>query len=164
MAYSGVCGDMTTRFQRLRRLPRAARAFVAALHPEPDRPQPDHFELEIDRLTQSHRVLKKEVSRVVYARNKLSARMDSLKVEIGDLLDAGDTQGRKRKRELEVELERIRPQHDELHRLGEKVKRALLALQGEIERVKKTREQAEVTSSLRKARDLVDELEAKGLL
>lgn len=163
MAYFRVCAVMATRFQRIRRLPLAARAFVAALQPEPDRPQPDHFELEIDRLIQSHRLLKREVSQIVYARNKLSSRMDSLTVEIGAILDAGEDP-QNRKRELEIELERLRPQHGELQRLGERVKRALLALQGEIDRVKKIREQAEVSSAIRKARDLVGELEAKGLL
>ena len=117
-----------------------------------------------------HRLLKKEVSRMVYTRNKLSTAIEETEKELREIEDQlphaeADTKGgavlavlREKKEKGEAQLLELRRDFGEASLLSERAKEGLLALQGMIAAGQKSQESLALRAAAREAMRHLDEL------
>ena len=117
-----------------------------------------------------HRLIKKEVSRMVYTRNKLSSAIEETEKELREIEDQlphteADAKGgsvlavlREKKEKGESRLLELRRDFGEASLLSERAKEGLLALQGMMAEGQKSQDSLALRASAREAMRHLDEL------
>ena len=110
------------------------------------------YESAIDDRIKKHRELKKAVSGIVYLRNKLSTELEMKERELLDAnrqlpiaLESGDDEVAlillQKKNELEKAIEQLRLDLEKVSKQAEDAKESLVAFQGEIEKLRRERDE-----------------------
>jgi phage shock protein A len=126
------------------------------------------YEAAIDERIKKHRDLKKAVSGIVYLRNKLTDEKDSKEKELADIngqlpvaLEQGDDEAAlvllTRKNELEKSLVDLRTELEKVSGQAEEAKQSLVAFQGEIEKLKRERDEMIARKATAEARIQIQE-------
>lgn len=126
------------------------------------------YEAAIDERIKKHRELKKAVSGIVYLRNKISTELETKERELKDVnaqlpvaIESGDDDVAlvllAKKNELEKALEQLRVDQDKVSKQAEDAKDSLVAFQGEIEKLKRERDEMLAKKATAEARIQIQE-------
>ncbi|MBM4368038.1 MAG: PspA/IM30 family protein [Deltaproteobacteria bacterium] len=126
------------------------------------------YETAIDERLKRHRELKKAVGNIVYLRNKLEAELDTKTKELAEInaqipvaLDGGDDEVTlvllQKKNELEKAIGEVTAEQAKMAAQAEDAKKALVSFQGEIEKLKRERDEMLAKKSTAEARIKIQE-------
>lgn len=126
------------------------------------------YEAAIDERIKKHRDLKKAVSGIVYLRNKVTADLDTKQKELKEVnaglpiaLESGDDEIAlvllQRKNELEKAIEGLTVEQDKVNKQADDAKQALVQFQGEIEKLKRERDEMIAKKATAEARIKIQE-------
>jgi phage shock protein A len=126
------------------------------------------YETAIDERIKRHRELKKAVSGIVYLRNKLSTELETKERELKDVstqlpiaLESGDDEVAlvllQKKNELEKAIEGLKVELEKVSKQAEESKEALVAFQGEIEKLRRERDEMLAKKATAEARIKIQE-------
>lgn len=126
------------------------------------------YEAAIDERIKKHRDLKKAVSGIVYLRNKVSAELETKTKELKEVgqqlpvaLESGDDEVAlillQRKNELEKAIESLTLEQDKVNKQADDAKQALVQFQGEIEKLKRERDEMIAKKATAEARIKIQE-------
>ncbi len=126
------------------------------------------YEAAIDERIKKHRELKKAVSGIVYLRNKISTELETKERELKDAnaqlpiaIESGDDDVAlvllAKKNELEKAIEQLTLDQDKVSKQAEDAKDSLVAFQGEIEKLKRERDEMLAKKATAEARIQIQE-------
>lgn len=126
------------------------------------------YESAIEERIRKHRDLKKAVSGIVYLRNKLSTEQETKERELRDInaqlpvaLESGDDEVAlillQKKNELEKALEGLKIELEKVSKQAEEAKEGLVAFQGEIEKLRRERDEMLAKKATAEARIQIQE-------
>ncbi|MFZ5476386.1 MAG: PspA/IM30 family protein [Myxococcota bacterium] len=126
------------------------------------------YESAIDERIKRHRELKKAVSGIVYLRNKLSTELEGKERELVEVgaqlpiaLESGDDEVAlillQKKNELEKAIEGLKFELEKVSKQAEEAKEALVTFQGEIEKLRRERDEMLAKKATAEARIKIQE-------
>jgi phage shock protein A len=126
------------------------------------------YETAIDERIKRHRELKKAVSGIVYLRNKLSTELETKERELKEVsvqlpvaLESGDDEVAlvllQKKNELEKAIEGLKVELEKVSKQAEESKEALVSFQGEIEKLRRERDEMLAKKATAEARIKIQE-------
>jgi phage shock protein A len=126
------------------------------------------YEAAIDERIRKHRELKKAVSGIVYLRNKLQTELEQKERELKEVdaqlpvaIEAGEDDVAvvllTKKNELERGIEQVRAELEKVSKQAEEAKESLVAFQGEIEKLKRERDEMLAKKATAEARIQIQE-------
>lgn len=126
------------------------------------------YEAAIDERIKKHRELKKAVSGIVYLRNKLSTELETKERELKEVnaqlpvaIESGDDDVAllllTKKNELEKAIEQLNVELEKVSRQAEDAKDSLVSFQGEIEKLKRERDEMLAKKATAEARIKIQE-------
>lgn len=126
------------------------------------------YEQAIDNRIKRHRDLKKAVGGIVYLRNKLTTELETKERELREVnaqlpvaVESGDDEVAlillQKKNELDSSIETLRVELDKVSKQAEEAKESLVAFQGEIEKLRRERDQMLAKKATAEARIQIQE-------
>lgn len=126
------------------------------------------YEAAIDERIRKHRDLKKAVSGIVYLRNKITGELESKSKELSEIsvqlpiaVESGDDDVAlvllQRKNELERAVEQLKLDLEKVTGQAEEAKQSLVAFQGEIDKLKRERDEMLAKKATAEARIQIQE-------
>lgn len=145
------------------------RGFFSSLMGSAEAANPDAvYEAAIEERLKRHRDLKKAVSGIVYLRNKLEAEQETKQKELAEVsaqlpvaIESGDDEVAllllQKKNELEKALTQLAADLDKVSKQAEDAKESLVAFQGEIEKLRRERDEMLAKKATAEARIKIQE-------